>query len=170
MPASKTPSLLWSKATAGRGLSLRDPGRCDCLVCAARRAARMAGSVVADVRRRPATRVRSGAGGDRRRAGAAWFRLSDVLPGGFGERAGQADVGAADRRARAQWLVDAVASDGAGDARLLRARRSRSDPLLPGRSLATFRRAHRRDAVTIALTSLALAAPFINVLAWFGGT
>src|SRR5437762_13441351 len=122
MPASKTPSLLWSKATTGRGLSVRDPDRCDCLVCAARSAVGMAGSVVADVRRRPATRVRSGAGGDRRRAGPAWFRVCDVLPGGFGEPAGQTDIGAADRRARAQWLIDAVASDGAADARLIRAR------------------------------------------------
>src|SRR5271155_6261553 len=145
MPASKTPSLLSSKVTAGRGWSVRDPGRFDRLVCAARRAARMAGFVVADVGRTPAARARRGAGGDCCRAGAACFRLSDALPGGFGEPAGQTDVGAADRRARALWLVDAVASDGAGDARLLRARRPRSDPLLPGRSLATFLCAHRGD-------------------------
>src|SRR5580704_18398941 len=145
MPASKTPSLLSSKATAERGLSPREPGRCDRLVCAARRPARMAGFVVADVARTPAARARRGVGSDRRRAGGACFRLSDALPCGFGEPAEQADVGAADRRARALWLVDAVASDGAGDARLLRARRPRSDPLLPGPSLATFLRAHRGD-------------------------
>src|SRR5947209_18775872 len=99
MPASKTPSLLSSKATAGRGLSPRDLGRCDRLVCATRRAAGMAGSVVADVRRTPATRARSGARDDRCRTGAAWFRLSDALPGELGDSAGHADVGAADWRA-----------------------------------------------------------------------
>src|SRR5438067_11075263 len=145
MPASKTPSLLSSKATARRGLSPRDPGRCNRLVRATRRAAGMAGAAVADFRRTPATRARGGAGGDRRRAGAPWFRLSDALPGGFGEPARQADAGAVDRRAGTLWLVDAVASDGAGDAWLLWARRPRSDPLLPGRSLATFCRAHRGD-------------------------
>src|SRR4051794_2171299 len=100
MPASKTPSLLSSKATAGGGLPPRDAGRCDRLVCAARRAAGVARSVVADVRRTPATRTRSGPRGDRRRTGAAWFRLPDALRGGLGDSAGQADVGAADGRSR----------------------------------------------------------------------
>ena len=49
------------------------------------------------------------------------------------------------RHAGAGLVVDAVAGDGVGDARILRARRSRADPDLSGDDVAAVRRAHLRD-------------------------
>src|SRR5271170_190100 len=169
MPASRIPFSPSSKPALGRGRSPREPSRYDCLVRASRGEARVAGLVMANVRS-PPEQAQNGAGIDRHRAVAAWFRLLAPLPEcGLVPPAGQANVGAANRHTCTLWVVDALAGDGGRNTRLLRARRSRSDPVLAGRSLAALRRAYRAIAVTVAAMSLALAAPFINVLSWLGG-
>src|SRR6516162_1545579 len=106
-------------------------------------AARVARLVMADVR--PSLeQAQSGAGTDRHRAVPAWFCLpGTVSECGFAEPAGPANAGDADRHACALRVDDAVAGDGGGDTRLLRARRSRSDLVLAGRGLAAVRRAPR---------------------------
>src|SRR6516164_1040993 len=110
-------------------------------------AARVARLVMADVR--PALeQAQSGAGTDRYRAVPAWFCFPGTLSKcGFAAPAGPANVGDADRHACALRVDDAVAGDGGGNTRLLRAWRSRSDLVLAGRGLAAVRRAHRRDCV-----------------------
>src|SRR5271165_2899607 len=90
--------------------------------------------------------AKSGAGTDRHRAVSAWFRLPGPLSEcGFVAPAGQANVGDANGHACTLRVDDAVAGDGGGNTRLLRARRSRSDLVLAGRGLAALRRAHRGD-------------------------
>src|SRR6516164_11013852 len=102
-------------------------------------AARVAGLVVVDVPP-PPEQAQTGAGIDRHRAVSAWFRLPGPLSEcGFVAPAGQANAADAKRRACTLRVVDAVAGDGGCNARLLRARRSRSDPLLAGRNLAALR-------------------------------
>ena len=66
-------------------------------------------------------------------------------------------------------VADAVAGDGVGDARLLRPRRSRSDPVLARFGAPCSRCASARIALSITAMAMLLAAPFINVLAFLGG-
>src|SRR6516165_5094387 len=106
-------------------------------------AARVARLVMADIR--PSMeQAKSGAGTNRHRAVPAWFRIPGTLSKcGFAEPAEPANAGDADRHACALRVDDAVAGDGGGNTRLLRAWRSRSDLVLAGRGLAALRRAHR---------------------------
>src|SRR6516225_35817 len=102
-------------------------------------AARVARLVMAGVRP-PLEPAKSGAGTHHHRAVSAWFCLPAALSKcGFATPGGPANAGNADRHACALRVDDAVAGDGGGDTRLLRARRSRSDLVLAGRGLAAVR-------------------------------
>ena len=80
------------------------------------------------------------------------------------------DAGRHHRHAGAVVVAAAVAGDGIGDARLLRALRSRPDPDLAGIGAQSLRGAHRpHRASPPSLIAVLLAAPFINVLAMLGG-
>src|SRR6516225_1280973 len=108
-------------------------------------AARVAGLAMADVR--PSLeQAESGAGANRDRAVPAWYRLSGPLSEcRFGAPTGQANVSDANRYACTLRVDDAVAGGGGRNSSLLRARRSRSNPVLAGRGLAALRCAHRGD-------------------------
>src|SRR5215471_6133980 len=105
-------------------------------------ASRVAGLVLANLR--PSLEQReSGARSDRHRVIPARFRLSGLLSKcGFVASAGQANVRDANRYPCTLRVDDVVAGDGGRNARLLRARRSRSD-LVAGRGLEALRRAYR---------------------------